>query len=203
MVLGYLLVPQLLSGDKQHLEGLTRLYLFFLPLNFISLNLIALEQGQLRWGRYNLLRLSESFLILIFLLFFWWARIHQVYWFVTALLFSNLVTVVCCLWIQRQEILSGKVSLADAWHIFKLGLPFFSGRGQRRAGHTGGQDHGGKLSFHGSGGLLCCGLHLCCGPCFPGRSPGVISLRLWPMSLIRRGKGSTWPKFSVRQLCCI
>ena len=32
---------------------------------------------------------------------------------------------VCCLWIQRQEILSGKVRLPDVWHIFKLGLPFF------------------------------------------------------------------------------
>ena len=70
MVLGYLLVPQVLSGDKQHLEGLTRLYLFFLPLNFISQNLIALEQGQLRWGRYNLLRLSVILPYLILLMWF-------------------------------------------------------------------------------------------------------------------------------------
>jgi O-antigen/teichoic acid export membrane protein len=125
MVLGYILVPHLLPGDKQHLEGLTRLYLFLLPLNFISLNLIALEQGQLHWGRYNLLRLSVVLPYLIFLVSFWWARVHQVYWFVTGLLVSNLVTVICCLWLQRQNIFRGRVRLPDVLHIFKLGLPFF------------------------------------------------------------------------------
>jgi O-antigen/teichoic acid export membrane protein len=107
------------------LEGLTRLYLFFLPLNFISQNLIALEQGQLHWGRYNLLRLSVVLPYLIFLVSFWWARVHQVYWFVTGLLVSNLVTVICCLWLQRQNIFRGRVRLPDVLHIFKLGLPFF------------------------------------------------------------------------------
>lgn len=125
MAVGYALVPHLLPGDKQHLTGLTRVYLLFLPLNFISLNLIALNQGLLRWGRYNLLRFSVVLPYLIFLLFFWWARIHQVYWFATGLLVSNLVTVICCLWIQRQNILNGKIRLPDVLHIFKLGLPFF------------------------------------------------------------------------------
>ncbi len=123
--LGYALVPHFLPWDKQHLIGLTRIYLIFLPLNFLSQNLIALNQGRLRWGSYNILRLSVVLPYLIFVLSFWWGRVHQVFWFVTALLSSNLVTVVCCLWLQRQEFFRGKVRLPDALHILKLGLPFF------------------------------------------------------------------------------
>jgi O-antigen/teichoic acid export membrane protein len=47
MVLGYFLVPHLLPADKQHLVNLTDMYLIFLPLNFVGLNLLALDHGGL------------------------------------------------------------------------------------------------------------------------------------------------------------
>jgi O-antigen/teichoic acid export membrane protein len=124
--LGYFLIPYLLPGDKQHLTGLTRLYLgCFLPLNFIGLNLIGLEHGRLRWRRYNLARASIVLPYLAFLLWFWWARINQVSWFVLALLVSNLFTVICCLFMQGPGIFKGKVRLADVLSLLKQGFPFF------------------------------------------------------------------------------
>jgi enterobacterial common antigen flippase len=125
MGLGYFLVPQLLPADKQQLTNLTRIYLLLLPLNFVCLNLLALEHGGLRWKRYNLVRQSVVLPYLLCILWFWLARVTQVAWFVMALLISNLIAVCCCLWMQRQAIFKGRIHLPDALHIFKLGMPFF------------------------------------------------------------------------------
>jgi O-antigen/teichoic acid export membrane protein len=126
MSLGYWLIPHLLPGDKQHLAGLTRLYLcLYLPLNFITLNLIGLEHGRLRWRRFNLARGSIALPYLIFLLVFWWARVSQVYWFILALLVSNLFTLICCLFMRGLEIFKGRIRLTGALSLLKQGFPFF------------------------------------------------------------------------------
>jgi O-antigen/teichoic acid export membrane protein len=125
MALGYFLVPHLLPADKGHLVKLTQLYLLFLPLNFISLNLIALDQGGLRWRRYNLLRMSVVLPYLFCILWFWLGGISQVAWFVLALLISNLITVASCLYGQRANIRRGRVRLKEAVTILQLSFPFF------------------------------------------------------------------------------
>jgi enterobacterial common antigen flippase len=124
MALGYFLVPYLLPADKWHLTDITRIYLIFLPINFVALNLLALDHGRLRWGRYNLLRLSWLLPYLFFILGFWLARVTQVAWFVMALLLSNLITVAFLLYVQRAQIRQGLLRLAEAWHILKCGFPF-------------------------------------------------------------------------------
>ncbi len=124
-VLGYFLVPHLLPSDKQHLTALARLFLLFLPLNFISLNLIALEQGRLRWRRYNLARLPFFIIYAILLLCFWLARVNQVIWFLAALLLSNLTTTTICLWLQWSNIYQGRIRLSEYIRIIKQSFPFF------------------------------------------------------------------------------
>lgn len=125
MALGYFLVPHLLPGDKQHLIHLARIYLIFLPLNFVCLNLLALDHGGLRWKRYNLLRLTVVLPYLLCILCFWLFRITQVAWFVMALLISNLIAVSFRLYVRRAEIRRGLVRLKEALHILKKGFPFF------------------------------------------------------------------------------
>jgi O-antigen/teichoic acid export membrane protein len=125
MVLGYFLVPHLLPADKQHLINLAHMYLIFLPLNFVCLNLLALDHGGLRWKRYNLLRLSVVLPYLLCILGFWLAQVTQVAWFIMALLLSNLITVAFCLYVQRAQIRQGLVRLVEALHILKRGVPFF------------------------------------------------------------------------------
>jgi O-antigen/teichoic acid export membrane protein len=125
MFLGYFMVPHLLPADKQHLINLAHMYLIFLPLNFVCLNLLALDHGGLRWKRYNLLRLSVVLPYLLCILGFWLARVTQVAWFIMALLLSNLITVAFCLHVQRAQIRQGVVRLVEALHILKRGVPFF------------------------------------------------------------------------------
>ena len=68
---GYYLLPLLLGEGRSHLWSLSRLYLAYIPFNFIALVLLASDQGTLRFGRYNLLRLSVPIVYLVGLLFLW------------------------------------------------------------------------------------------------------------------------------------
>ncbi len=125
MVLGYFLVPHLLPADKQHLSNLARIYLIFLPFNFVCLNLLALDQGQLRWGSYNLVRLMVILPYFLCILWFWLARVDRVSWFVIALLASSVIAAAFRLYEGRAEIRRGLVHLPEALSILRQGLPFF------------------------------------------------------------------------------
>jgi O-antigen/teichoic acid export membrane protein len=124
MLVGYFAIPFLLPADKEHLAGLVRFFLLFIPLNFISLNLLALDHGRLRWGRYNLVRLAVTLPNLILLLYYWIAHIDQVIWFVMALLINNLVPLFLLIIFQREGIMRGRVRPSMAINVLRQGLPF-------------------------------------------------------------------------------
>ncbi len=125
MVVGYLLIPRLLPADKLHLTTLTRTYLLWLPLNYLALNLIALDQGQGKWWQYNALRISVTLPYLLFLTVFWIYRIHQVEYFVAALLGTNFIAVAIRIFWQYRAILQGRVQFRDVLMILRRGCPFF------------------------------------------------------------------------------
>ncbi|MGQ9921341.1 MAG: lipopolysaccharide biosynthesis protein [Desulfobacca sp.] len=125
MLAGYFLVPLLLPADKQHLLFLTRVYLLWLPLNFVALNLIALDQGRGQWWQYNGLRISVTLPYLIFILVFWLCGIYQVAWFVAALLLTNFIAVAIRVCLQRRAIGRGRVRPPDLLLILRRGWPFF------------------------------------------------------------------------------
>ncbi len=101
------------------------MYLLWLPLNFVALNLIALDQGQGNWWQYNGLRLSVTLPYVLFILCFWWLGSVKVAWFVAALLATNFIAVGLRVLLQRQAIWAGRVQLRDILFILRRGLPFF------------------------------------------------------------------------------
>lgn len=125
MLAGYFLLPWLLPADKQHLLTLNRVYLLWLPLNFVTLNLLALDHGRMRWGRYNITRLSVVLPYLGFLLFFWLKGVSALTWFVFALLVSNFLAMLLRLVVQWHGIIRGRIHLALTFSVLKGGLPFF------------------------------------------------------------------------------
>jgi len=125
MALGYFLVPQVLPTDKQHLIPLTRFYLLWLPLNFVALNLIALDHGGLKWLRFNLFRLSMVIPYLLIILVLWLFQVTMMFWFITAIIVSNLITVIIRFCIHWRKICLGRTSWAESLHILKGGLPYF------------------------------------------------------------------------------
>jgi enterobacterial common antigen flippase len=67
---GWLLLPFLLQQSQA--AALARLYLLaFVPVHFLALALLALDQGELRFARYNLVRLLPSAVYLAALLVLW------------------------------------------------------------------------------------------------------------------------------------
>jgi enterobacterial common antigen flippase len=125
MVLGYFLIPHLLPGDKQHLTGLARIYLLRIPLNYVATFLLSLDQGRMRWTRYNLMRFSLTFFYLLLILFFWGVRYEGVQAFVKAFLLSLLLSAAIRMFLQREAILWGRTNIRMCLRIVKLGFPFF------------------------------------------------------------------------------
>lgn len=123
--IGYFLIPYLLPADKQHLIGLTRIYLLLLPLNFMNINLLALDHGRMHWRRFNLLRLSVVIPYLIIILVFWIIKIGKVEWFILALLISNLFTLILLWSFHWREIIHGRTKINEMLSLVKKGLPFF------------------------------------------------------------------------------
>lgn len=127
MALGYFLLPLLLPGDKHHLIPLTCLYLLFIPINLLRENLIALDQGRLRWARYNLIRFSWYVPYFIMVIGIWIAHLALLWLFLLAMLISNLATVILRIFLQRQEIRRGRISLQKGLMLLRQGFPFFLG----------------------------------------------------------------------------
>jgi O-antigen/teichoic acid export membrane protein len=72
---GFLVVPHLLGSERLDLVPLARAYLLaFLPFNFVSSVLFALDQSKMCFRRYNLLRLLPSHVYLAGLLALWLFR---------------------------------------------------------------------------------------------------------------------------------
>jgi O-antigen/teichoic acid export membrane protein len=79
MCIGYLLIPVLLGDQRADLVSISQVYLLvFIPFNFIGLSLLAGDQGELRFFRYNLLRLMGPVIYLSGLVVFWMTDIVSV-----------------------------------------------------------------------------------------------------------------------------
>lgn len=121
---GYFLIPALLPSDRKYLLPLVRLCLLLIPFDIFNQLLLAVEQGRMRWRRYNLLRLSLFLFYLLLVGFIGVARRDQVRWFVSAFLASQLLAVLLRFWVQRKSLVAGKVRFEGCRHILRAGVPY-------------------------------------------------------------------------------
>src|SRR5579863_2402858 len=125
LLAGYFLIPLLLPSDRGYLLPVARLCLLLIPLDIINQVLLAVEQGRMRWRRYNLLRFSFSLFYLLLIGFIGVTRRTQVRWFVSAFLASHLLAVLLRLWIPRKSLAAGHLRFAGCRHLLRAGVPFF------------------------------------------------------------------------------
>ncbi len=71
MLVGYVLIPFLLGEGRSHLWSLARMYLLYIPFNFVALGLLARDQGALHFRRYNILRMLVPLFYLVGLVSLW------------------------------------------------------------------------------------------------------------------------------------
>lgn len=125
LLAGYFLLPLLLPADRANLLPIARLCLLLIPLDILNQVLLAVEQGRMRWRRYNFLRLSFFLFYLILIGFIGVTRRSQIFWFVSAFLASQLLAALLRLWIQRRSLAAGKLRLAECRHLLRAGAPYF------------------------------------------------------------------------------
>jgi O-antigen/teichoic acid export membrane protein len=124
-LLGYFLIPFVLPSDRSELLPLARLCLLLIPVDIFNQILLAVEQGRMRWRRYNISRLSFFLFYLILICLIWTARMAQVRWFVGAFLASQMCTALLRLWMQRNLFAGCTLQFAECPRLVRSGLPYF------------------------------------------------------------------------------
>ena len=125
LIIGFFLIPYLLPLDKQHLIYIINICLWFIPLDIFSQTLLAVDHGSMRWGRYNLLRLSFFVVYLILILLIWAAKEDQLYWFIWAFLLSHFLTVCLRLGLQWKAMIYVKIQMEDGLQLIRKDSHFF------------------------------------------------------------------------------
>ena len=113
-----MLLPRATSG------ALAQLYLLaFLPFHFVALTLLALDQGDLRFTRYNLVRLLPSYVYLASLLTLWALDAVSVPALVWATWLGTAITALARLY-QARHALRVRPSACEARSLLALGTRF-------------------------------------------------------------------------------
>lgn len=101
---GYVLVPLLLRDGRAHLWALARMYLIYIPFNFVTLGLLAGDQAKLQFARYNVVRVVVPVTYLLGLLALWATRQISVASVVAINCAGSIVVAVVVLALQRPAI---------------------------------------------------------------------------------------------------
>lgn len=123
-LVGYLFIPVLLGDARSSLSFLARLYLVMLiPSNFATLCLLGADQGSIRLGRYNLLRLLVPLIYLSGLITLRLTHRVSLAGIVVANGISTVLVALVRVALQWKEIRI-RPSLEEMRTVLKIGLPF-------------------------------------------------------------------------------
>lgn len=106
----FMALPWLMPQAQSHLIAVARLFVLFIPLNHLALNMIAFDQGSGNFKYFNFTRAILNPLYVAMLLGLWVFGIREIRWFVVALLVGNLAVVIVRLFLAvRRQSLTGKL----------------------------------------------------------------------------------------------
>jgi O-antigen/teichoic acid export membrane protein len=119
----YVLLPRLLTQSHAHLLRVAHVFLLFILMNHLALNLIAVDQGAGNFKRFNISRMILYPASLLLVVVIWAAGLSSVFWFVVAALLANAAVVIFRLYLAlRNSKLIGP--LYPPAQICKEGLRF-------------------------------------------------------------------------------
>ncbi len=123
MLVGYVLLPFLLGDGRAYLCTVARFYLLYIPFNFVTLALLATDQGRLEFSRFNTLRLLVPLLYLVGVLMLWVTGKVSVGWFVAANFAATTLMALLAL-LQHGSLFLHTSSLEEAKALVRFGLRF-------------------------------------------------------------------------------
>lgn len=120
-IIGLLLLPFLLGESRQTYLPFTQTYFaVFLPLSFVAMNLLAIDQGEFRFHRYNVQRVIQAVAYPLLLVVFWQAGYLTVENAAIAVVSGTGIVALVRLW-QAGPGLKNKPSLQEAGELLIQG----------------------------------------------------------------------------------
>jgi enterobacterial common antigen flippase len=105
-IIGYLLLPVVLSTEYHHLLPLSYFFLYFIPLNHIAIVIQGIDHGAGNFLLYNLTRIILNPVYLLLLIGIWITGNVSLEMIIGVLIFSNGVVVIVRLWMKRNDIIT-------------------------------------------------------------------------------------------------
>lgn len=123
-LVGYFLIPLLLGAERASWVPVSRSYLLvFLPVNFSSLILLSAEQGEMRFARFNLLRVLVPIAYLTGLVILWGLGQVDVGKVVWANLSASVIAAFAMIFLAR-DVLEARPSWREAMTLLARGWRF-------------------------------------------------------------------------------
>ncbi len=101
--LGYLVIPAVLSGYGPGVVSTSRLYLVYIPINLMTLTLMAVISGKLRLTEYNVLRTLVHVITSAGMIVLWLTSRASVWTYALTSLIANLATMAGAMWVVAQN----------------------------------------------------------------------------------------------------
>lgn len=124
----WLALPTLLPQEKHHLLPAAHIFLFFIPINHLGLNLQGIDHGT---GNFVWLNVTRALLYPVFftgIVICWWVANDKVFWVAAALLLAN-STVVLLRLVERRKSFMGQQRGVDTKKLINSSLPFATASG--------------------------------------------------------------------------
>lgn len=100
----FLLLPRLLPAEQANVLPIARLFLLFIPINHLGMNLLAIDQGAGNFRRFNIARMLLYPANLVLILLVWFVGLGGVLPFAAALLAANAMAVMYLLFSVGRSI---------------------------------------------------------------------------------------------------
>jgi len=126
-LIAYPLIPYLLGNSRSEFVSMTQFYLIiFIPFNYLTMSLLAQDQGGLNFVRFNILRLIQPLLYLSGVVGLWLSGYLRVTYIAYAALLTTVITAFSRAWLVSDKNIIG-LSLPvreEIKKIFSMGLKF-------------------------------------------------------------------------------
>ena len=107
-ILGFLLMPLLLGESRQEYLLFSQIYLLaFLPITFLAQNLLAVDQGELKFHRFNTQRIVQAIAYPLLLLVLWAVGILTVEYAAIAVFLGTAIVALHRIWDARSSLREG------------------------------------------------------------------------------------------------
>jgi O-antigen/teichoic acid export membrane protein len=122
IIIGVPFLPRLLGEARSGYVFFTQIYFVaFIPLSFVAMNLLAIDQGNFRFNRFNSLRVLQSAIYPLFLIVFWLSDTLSVKTAAIAVLSGTGIAALIIFWVGKAGLLHCP-SLREGGDLIKIGI---------------------------------------------------------------------------------